>query len=51
MHLNKVNSLVELFFKKIDEVDKKKPFLKWLKKDKPTYNWGEIEDKVYKLTS
>ena len=51
MHLNKVNSLVELFFKKIDEVDKKKPFLKWLKKDKPTYNWEEIEDKVYKLTS
>ena len=29
----------------------KKPFLKWLKKHKPTYNWGEIEDKVYKLTS
>ena len=27
-----------------------KPFLKWLK-DKPTYNWGEIEDKVYKLIS
>ena len=51
MHLNKVNSLVELFFNKIDEVDKKKPFLKWLKKDKPTYNWGEIEDKIYKLTS
>ena len=38
MYLNKVNSLVELFFKKIDEVDKKKPFLKWLKKDKPTIN-------------
>ncbi len=50
MHLNKVNSLVELFFKKLSEVDKKKPFLKWLKKDEPIYNWEEIEDKIYKLT-
>ena len=39
MKVDAINSLVELYFKKTKEVDKKKPFLKWLKQDKPTYNW------------
>ena len=51
MEINKLNSLVELYFKKCDEVDHKKPFLKWLKPGKPTYNWGDIKDRIIKLTS
>jgi len=49
--MNKFNSLVELYFKKCDQIDKKKPFLKWLKIDKPTYSWGEIRERVLKLSS
>jgi len=51
MEINKLNSLVELYFKKCDEIDQKKPFLKWLKSGKPTYNWGDIKDKIFKLSS
>ena len=50
MDISKINSLVELYFKKAQEVDEKKPFLKWLKSDKPTYNWGDITQKIFKLT-
>jgi long-chain acyl-CoA synthetase len=50
MKINKLNSLVELYFKKCDEVDPKKPFLKWLKPNKPTYCWGEIREKIFKLS-
>ena len=51
MEINKLNSLVELYFKKCDEVDKKKPFLKWLKSNKSTLNWGDIREKIFKLSS
>ena len=44
MNINKLNSLVELYFKKVDEIDGKKPFLKWLKQSKPTYNWEDITE-------
>ncbi len=50
MEINKLNSLVELYFKKCEETDDKKPFLKWLKKEKPTYTWGDIKERVYKLS-
>ena len=50
MEINKLNSLVELYFKKCDEVDKKKPFLKWLKPGKSDYNWGEIKKKIFKIS-
>ena len=50
MKINKLNSLVELYFKKSYEIDIKKPFLKWLKPNKKTYNWEEITDKIFKLT-
>ncbi len=50
MDISKINSLVELYFKKAQEIDEKKPFLKWLKPDKPTYNWGDITQKIFKLT-
>ena len=50
MDISKLNSLVELYFKKAQEVDEKKPFLKWLKPNEPTYNWGDITHKIFKLT-
>ena len=50
MEINKFNSLVELYFKKCVEVDDKKSFLKWLKPKKPTYTWGEVRERVYKLS-
>ena len=51
MEINKLNSLVELYFKKCNEVDKKKPFLRWLKPGKPTYNWGDIKERIFKLSA
>ena len=51
MEIDKLNSLVELYFKKCEEVDSSKPFLKWLKPGKPTYSWGEIKERVFKLSS
>jgi long-chain acyl-CoA synthetase len=50
MEIDKLNSLVELYFKKCEEVDPNKPFLKWLKPDKPTYNWGDIKERIFKLS-
>ena len=50
MDISKLNSLVELYFKKAQEVDEKKPFLKWLKSDEPMYNWEDITQKIFKLT-
>ena len=50
MKIGKLNSLVELYFKKCDEVDPNKPFLKWLKPSKPTYSWGDIKERVFKLS-
>ena len=51
MEINKLNSLVELFFKKLDQVDKDKPFLQWLKPDKPTYTWSHVSEKIFKLSN
>tara|TARA_Y100000816_G_scaffold230383_1_gene175586 strand:+ start:2042 stop:3724 length:1683 start_codon:yes stop_codon:yes gene_type:complete len=51
MKIDKLNSLVELFFKKLEEVDSDKPFLKWLKPNKPTYTWKDISEKIFKLTN
>ena len=51
MKINKLNSLVELYFKKCDEIDSKKPFLKWLKPGEETHNWGDIKEKIFKLSS
>ncbi len=51
MDISKLNSLVELYFKKTEEVDGKRPFLKWLKPDKRTYNWEDITERICKLTA
>jgi len=50
MEISKLNSLVELYFNKCEEVDNKKPFLKWLKPGKPIYNWGDIRERIFKLS-
>ena len=51
MEIDKLNSLVELYFKKCEEVDPNKPFLKWLKPGKPTYTWGDIKERIFKISS
>jgi long-chain acyl-CoA synthetase len=51
MEIDKLNSLVELYFKKCEDTDPNKPFLKWLKPGKPTYNWGDIKERIFKLSS
>ncbi len=43
MEIDKLNSLVELYFKKCEKVDPKRPFLKWLKPGKPTI-FGKINN-------
>ena len=51
MEIDKLNSLVELYFKKSEEEDPNKPFLKWLKHGKPTYSWGDIKERIFKLSN
>ena len=48
--IDKLNSLVDLYFEKCKEVDLNKPFLKWLKPNKPTYSWGDIKERIFKLS-
>jgi long-chain acyl-CoA synthetase len=51
MNVKKTNSLVELFFNKLKEIDSEKPFLKWLNiKDSREYNWKEVEEKILTLS-
>jgi len=51
MDVSKINSLVELYFKKVEQIDKKKPFLKWLNpKNNHQYNWEEVTEKIYKFS-
>ena len=51
MEIDKINNLVELYFKKCEAVDPNKPFLRWLKPGKPTYSWGDIKERIFKLSS
>jgi long-chain acyl-CoA synthetase len=51
MDVSKINSLIELYFKKAEQIDKKKPFLKWLNpKNNHQYNWEEVTEKIYKFS-
>ena len=50
MEINKLNSLIELYFKKCNEIDRKKTFLSWLKPGKQSYNWGDVREKIFKLS-
>ncbi len=52
MDISKLNSLVELYFKKKEEVDSNKPFLQWLKiNKKEIYSWKDITSQIFKLTA
>ena len=51
MEVSEINSLVELFFKKLEEVDNKKPLLNSLKYEKKTYNWSDVSERIFKLSS
>ncbi len=51
MQINRINNLVELYFKKAEQIDGKRPFLKWLKPDKKTYNWEDVTQRIYKLSA
>ena len=48
MELNKINSLVELFFKKYEEKVsiKHQPFLKWLKDEKKFLTWEKVRNDI-----
>ena len=53
MELNKINSLVELFFEKYKEktLSPNYPFLKWLKFDKDDFlSWGRVENDIQILS-
>ena len=50
MEISKINSLVELFFKKLEEVDNTKSFLNSLKSEKITYSWKDVSDRIIKLS-
>ena len=49
MDISKLNSLVELY-QKSRETDGKKPFLKWLKQNKPIYKWEDITERIFKIS-
>ncbi len=51
MEIKTLNSLVELYFEKLSEIDKDKPFLKWLKPNKTTYTWSQVSERIFKLTN
>jgi len=53
MHLNRINSLVELFFTKYEETNSvvDRPFLKWLKeKEKDFLTWQQVASKIQILS-
>ena len=53
MELNKINSLVELFFEKYKEEKKltNQPFLKWLKtKDNDFLTWEQVKHNICLLS-
>ena len=53
MELSKINSLVELFFKKHEEITSisDRPFLKWLKDDKKDFlTWKQVETNILILS-
>ena len=51
MDISRINSLVELFFKRLEKTDKKKPFLTWLKNKDYQFSWGEVSEKIFKLSN
>ena len=53
MELNKINSLVELYFEKYKEKNilPKQPFLKWLKNEKNDFlTWDQVKQRIVILS-
>ena len=50
MEINKLNSLIELYFNKCEEVDGDKLFLKWIKPEKQNYTWKDVKERIFKLS-
>ena len=53
MQLNRINSLVELFFKKYKEINSTadRPFLKWLKENEKDFlTWKQVASKIQILS-
>jgi len=50
MEINKLNSLIELYFNKCEEVDGDKLFLKWIKPEKRNYTWGDVKERIFKFS-
>ena len=50
MEINKINSLVELYFKSVKGLIPTDLF-KMVKTRKTNYSWGDIKERVFKLTS
>ena len=51
MKINELNSLVELYFKKCEEINPKTSFLHWLKPGKPIYTWEDINQRIFILSN
>ena len=52
MNIKETNSLVELFFKRLKEIDNNKPFLKWLNPSNDyCYTWKEVSERIFKLSN
>ena len=51
MKVNNLNSLVDLYFEKVKEIDQKKVFLKWLKPGKSKYSWEDVTNRIFILTA
>ena len=50
MNLKEFNSLVDLFFYRVEKENSNTPFLEWLNpKNKKKYTWGETSINIYKL--
>jgi len=51
MNLDKLNSLIELFFYQADKQDKKSIFLQWLNpNNKKNFTWEETQQNIFKLS-
>ena len=54
MELNRINSLVELYFEKYKEKNilPEQPFLKWLKNEKNDFlTWDQVKQRIVNLSS
>ncbi len=51
MDISRTNSLVELFFDRLEKTDKKKPFLTWLKNKDYQFSWGEVSEKIFMVSN